>query len=183
MTTLSSKPDAIALDEDRLAWLALALAPGLGPRRLLDAMRQLQAPSEIFALPLTSIEAFRFPAASAQYVFDGRARAAAEREWGRVQEQGAQIVTYGCSEYPERLKEIYDPPPVLWVRGNAGLLSRVSIAVVGTRHPTQYGLGVAELLARDLAARGMLIVSGLARGIETAAHKEALAATEATVAG
>ena len=73
-------------------------------------------------------------------------------------------------------------PPVLWVRGNAALLARPSIAVVGTRHPSPYGTGVAEMLARDLAARGMLIVSGMARGIDTAAHKGAIAAGKPTVA-
>lgn len=180
----SSQPSAtvVALDEDRLAWLALILAPGLGPRRVLEAMRQLEAPSQIFSLPLTAIEGLRFPAAAAQFVFDGKARAAAEEEWVRVCEQGVQLVTFSCPQYPERLKEIYDPPPVLWVRGNADLLARPSIAIVGTRRPTPYGNGIAEMLARDLSARGMLIVSGMARGIDTAAHKGALAAGKPTVA-
>jgi len=169
-------------DEDRLAWLALILAPGLGPRRVLDAMRQMEAPSQIFGLPLTAIEGLKLPAAVAQYIFDGKARAAAELEWAHAQEQGVQLVTFGCPQYPERLKEIYDPPPVLWVRGEAGLLARPSIAVVGTRHPSPYGTGIAEMLARDLAARGMLIVSGMARGIDSAAHKGALAAGKPTVA-
>ena len=65
------------LDEDRLAWLSLVLSPGLGPKRILDAMRQLEAPSQIFELPLTAIEALRFPASVAQFLFDGKARAAA----------------------------------------------------------------------------------------------------------
>jgi DNA processing protein len=172
----------VAVEEDRLAWLALTLSPGLGPRRILEAMRQLEAASQIFAMPLTSIEALRFPAAAAQFVFDGRARAAAEQEWNRAREQRVHLVTFGCAQYPERLKEIYDPPPVLWVRGNADLLARTSMAIVGTRHPSPYGLGMAEMMGRDLAARGMLIVSGMARGIDTAAHKGALAAGKPTVA-
>jgi DNA processing protein len=182
MAVLSQSVASVALDEDRLAWLALTLSPGLGPRRILDAMRQLAAPSQIFALSLTEIESLKFPAAAAQFVFDGKARAAAEQEWERASKQSVQIVTFGCSQYPERLKEIYDPPPVLWVRGNAELLGRASIAIVGTRHPSPYGTGMAEMLARDLAARGMLIVSGMARGIDTAAHKGALAAGKPTVA-
>jgi len=171
-----------ALDEDRLAWLALTLSPGLGPRRIVEAMRQLEAASQIFGLPLTAIEGLKFPAAAAQFVFDGQARAAAEQEWLRAREHGVQVVTFGCRQYPERLKEIYDPPPVLWVRGNADLLARPSIAIVGTRHPTPYGTGIAEMLARDLSARGMLIVSGMARGVDSAAHKGALAAGKPTVA-
>ena len=188
MTILSQRPTLslsvkpVALDEDRLAWLALILTPGLGPRRILDATRQLETPSRIFALPLTAIEGLKFPASAAQYIFDGRARADAEQEWIRAGEHGVQLVTFGCPQYPERLKEIYDPPPVLWVRGNADLLARPSIAIVGTRHPTPYGTGAAEMLARDLSARGMLVVSGMARGIDTAAHKGALAAGKPTVA-
>jgi DNA processing protein len=171
-----------ALDEDRLAWLALMLTPGLGPRRILDAMRQIEAPCQIFALPLTALEGLKFPAHAAQHIFEGKARAAADKEWTLAGKHGVEIVTFGCKEYPERLKEIYDPPPVLWVRGDARLLARPSIAVVGTRHPTPYGTGIAEMLARDLSARGMLIVSGMARGIDTFAHKGALAAGKPTVA-
>jgi DNA processing protein len=172
----------VSLDEDRLAWLALVLSPGLGPKRIVDAMAQLDAASQIFSLPLTGLEALRFPAQAAQFIFDGKARAAAESEWVRVAAQGATIVTYGCAEYPERLKEIYDPPPVLWVRGNAALMARPAIAVVGTRHPSPYGSGVAEMLSRDLAARRLLIVSGMARGIDSSAHRGALAARMPTVA-
>jgi DNA processing protein len=170
------------LDEDRLAWLALALSPGLGPKRILDAVKQLAEPSQIFALTLTELEGLRFPAQAAQFIFDGKARQAAEEEWARVAAQGATLVSYGCAEYPERLKEIYDPPPVLWVRGSVSLLGRPAIAVVGTRHPSPYGSGIAEMLSRDLAARRLLIVSGMARGIDTCAHKGALAARKPTVA-
>jgi DNA processing protein len=145
-------------------------------------MRELAAPSQIFALPLTSLEGLRFPAEAAQFVFDGRARSAAEQEWARVASQGATIVTFSCPAYPERLKEIYDPPPVLWVRGEVSLLTQPAIAIVGTRHPTPYGTGMAEILARDLAARRLLIVSGMARGIDSWAHKGALAARMPTVA-
>jgi DNA processing protein len=170
------------LDEDRLAWLALTLAPGLGPKRILDAVKQLKSASQIFTMPLTALEGLRFPAAAAQFLFDGKGRRAAEEEWGRVAALGATLVSYSCPEYPERLREIYDPPPVLWVRGDAKLLSRPAIAVVGTRHPTPYGTGIAEMLSRDLAARRLLIVSGMARGIDSCAHRGALAARMPTVA-
>jgi len=168
--------------EDRLAWLALALTPGLGPKRILDAMNVLEAPGHIFALSLTALEALRFPASSAQFIFDGKARKAAEEEGAAVTAQGATVLSYGCPDYPQRLREIYDPPPVLWVRGDVSLLSRPSIAVVGTRHPSPYGSGIAEMLARDLAVRRLVIVSGMARGIDTCAHKGALAARMPTVA-
>jgi DNA processing protein len=169
-------------EDDRLAWLALALAPAMGPKRILDAMKALDVPSRLFALSLTELEGLRFPPQTAQFIFDGKARSAAEEEWARVTALGATILSYHCGAYPERLKEIYDPPPVLWVRGDASLLARPSIAVVGTRHPSPYGSGVAEMLARDLAVRRLLIVSGMARGIDTCAHKGALAARMPTVA-
>lgn len=185
VTTLAQSTDlskASALDENRLAWLALALSPGLGPKRILDAMQELEAPSRVFSTTLTELEGLRFPAAAAQFIFDGKARAAAEAEWARVTAQAATVVSFGCAEYPERLKEIYDPPPVLWVRGDVRLLSRPAIAVVGTRHPTPYGSGIAEMLSRDLAVRRLLIVSGMARGIDSCAHRGALVARMPTVA-
>ena len=169
-------------DEDRLAWLALTLTPGLGPRRILDALKQLKSPSQVFTLALTALEGLRFPAEAAQFLFDGKGRKAAEEEWARVAAQGAAIIDYASPEYPERLREIYDPPTALWVRGDVRLLSRPAIAVVGTRHPTPYGTGIAELLARDLAARRLVIVSGMARGIDSCAHRGALAARKPTVA-
>jgi DNA processing protein len=169
-------------DDDRLAWLALALTPGLGPRRILEAMRGLDAASRVFGMTLTELEGLRFPAESAQHIFDGKARHVAEEEWSAVAAQNATILTFECTAYPERLKEIYDPPPVLWVRGDVRLLTRPSIAVVGTRHPSPYGSGMAELLSRDLAARRVLISSGMARGIDTCAHKGALAARMPTLA-
>ena len=171
-----------SLDDDRLAWLALALSPGLGPKRILDATKYLQTASQVFRLSLTELEGLRFPAEAAQFIFDGKARQAAEEEWTRVIELGANILTYACPAYPERLREIYDPPPVLWVRGDEKLLARPAIAIVGTRHPSPYGSGVAEMLARDLAARRLLVLSGMARGIDTCAHKGALAARMPTVA-
>lgn len=178
----SPQPSSPQVDDDRLAWLALAMTPGLGPRRILEAMRQLEAPGRVFGFTLTELEGLRFPAESAQHIFDGKARRAAEEEWAAVSAQGGAILTYLCDDYPERLREIYDPPPVLWVRGNGKLLSRPAIAVIGTRKPTPYGSGMAELLSRDLAARNLLIASGMARGIDTCAHQGALAARKPTLA-
>ncbi|MGH9563245.1 MAG: DNA-processing protein DprA [Terracidiphilus sp.] len=172
----------VQLDEERLAWLAMALSPGLGPKRILDAVKAIGRASQIFTMPLTALEGLRFPAEAAQFLFDGKGRRMAEEEWSRVAAQGGTLVSYSCPEYPERLREIYDPPPVLWVRGKVSLMKRPSIAVVGTRHPTPYGTGVAEMISRDLAARRLLIVSGMARGIDSCAHKGALAARMPTLA-
>jgi DNA processing protein len=122
------------------------------------------------------------PAEAAQFVFDGRAREAAAKEASRIAEQAATFLTPEDETYPAPLLEIYDPPPVLWVRGNTAVLNRPGLAVVGTRHPTPYGSGIAEIVSRDLARRGMVILSGMARGIDTCAHRGALSAGVPTIA-
>ena len=164
-------PTGSRVDEDRLAWLALTLAPGLGSNRVLDIVKRLNSPGDIFRISLTELEGLRLPVGAAQFLYDGKGREVAEKEWALVAVQGATVVTYSCPEYPLRLRQIYDPPPVLYVRGAIGLLTRPSIAIVGTRHPSPYGSGIAEMLARDLAARRVLVVSGMARGIDTCAHR------------
>jgi DNA processing protein len=170
------------VDHDRLAWLALALTPGLGPRRILRAVRNAGSAEEILRLPLTGLEALQFPAHAVQFIADGKALDAANEELEALRNSGASFLTYSDPDYPERLREIFDAPALLWIRGNATLLAKSAIAVVGTRHPTPYGSGMAEMLARDLAARGLVILSGMARGVDTSAHRGALAAKGKTVA-
>src|SRR3984885_1345601 len=169
-------------DQNRLAWLALSLTPGLGPKRILKAAQALPDLSTLFRLSLTELESLNFPAPAAQFLFTGKARTEAEREVVRMSEQKGAILTYADEDYPEQLREIFDPPPVLWVLGDVKLLARPSIAIVGTRPPTPYGTGMAEILARDLANHRLVILSGMARGIDTYAHKGALAAGGSTVA-
>lgn len=173
---------APAITEDRLAWLALALTPRMGPRRILRAVERAGSPAKILALSLTEIEALQIPAESAQFIFDGAARRAADQQIEDLAKTGAGFLTYADAAYPERLREIFDPPVLLWTRGNVGLLAQPSIAVVGTRHPTPYGTGMAEMLSRDLAARGLIILSGMARGVDTSAHRGAIAAKRPTIA-
>ncbi|HZD75878.1 MAG TPA: DNA-processing protein DprA [Acidobacteriaceae bacterium] len=168
--------------ETTLAWLAMALTPGLGPRRIQRAVRGMREPAELFRLPLTALEALQIPVASARFIAEGKARKAAEEEWQRICDSGCGVMTLADADYPVRLREIFDPPPVLWVRGDRELLSRPSIAVVGTRAPSPYGIGMAEMLSRDLAARRMVILSGMARGVDTAAHRGALKAGGGTAA-
>jgi DNA processing protein len=168
---------------NRLGWLGLVLTPGLGPTRIHKVVEMLGGEAgRIFDLPLTELEGLRIPAKSAQFIADGRALSEAEKEAKLVGDAGACYLTPSDASYPGRLLEIYDPPAVLWVRGDAELLDWAGIAVVGTRAPSPYGLGMAELLSRDLANRGITIMSGMARGVDTAAHKGALDAGGKTVA-
>jgi DNA processing protein len=165
-----------------LQWLALALTPGLGPgkaRRLVEFFGSVQS---LFAASLTELEAAGLRSVSAQALGTGRSMEFAHDEVGRAAAAGAHIVAYDDSAYPPELKQIYDPPLVLFVRGNVEALAQPGIALVGTRHPTPYGIGMAERLACDLAARGLVIFSGLARGVDTAGHRGALSAKGKTVA-
>jgi DNA processing protein len=180
--TLPDQTTSPALTEERMAWLALALTPQLGPRRILRAVEHVGSPRKILSLSLTELESLHFPAESVQFIFDGQARHAAERQIEALAETGAGFLTYTDSAYPDHLREIFDPPVLLWMRGNVELLAQPSIAVVGTRHPTPYGTGMAEMLSRDLASRGLIILSGMARGVDTAAHKGAIAAKRPTIA-
>jgi DNA processing protein len=182
-TTSDAEQDAVErLDVAGMAWMALTLTPGMGPTRIWKAVDRLGAPERVFDASLTELEGLGMPAKSAQFVFEGKARAAAEDELRRVAEVGGRVLTPADAAYPERLREIYDPPAVLWIRGNVELLARPGIAVVGTRSPSPYGAGMAELLSRDLANRRLVILSGMARGVDTAAHKGAIEAGGKTVA-
>ncbi|MGA8940432.1 MAG: DNA-processing protein DprA [Acidobacteriaceae bacterium] len=181
-TRAATRLQTSRVDEAKLAWLALALTPGMGPTRCARAVRRLGAAERVFGASLTELEGLGLPAESAQFCFDGRARKAAVEELARTTEQGAKVLTPEDEAYPGALLEIYDPPSVLWVRGDVGLLNRPGIAVVGTRQPTPYGAGMAEMLSRDLAQRRMVVMSGMARGVDTCAHKGALEAGGATIA-
>ena len=154
----------------------------MGPTRCARAAQRLGGAARVVEASLTELEGAGLPAEAAQFVFTGKAREAAESELERAATAGALILTLEEEAYPGRLLEIYDPPPVLWVRGHTELLNHPGLAVVGTRHPSPYGAGMAEMLSRDLAARGLAILSGMARGVDTAAHKGALAAGGRTVA-
>lgn len=158
------------------------MTPGIGPRRLLRAVERCGTASNVVHLPLTELEALQLPAQSAQFIASGEAGNVADQELEKIYASGVTLLTWHDEAYPERLRQIYDPPALLWLRGDASLLSRPIISVVGTRHPTPYGTGMAETLARDLALRGLIILSGMARGVDTAAHKGAIAAKRPTVA-
>jgi DNA processing protein len=112
----------------------------------------------------------------------GKSAELAREEVARAAAAGVSLVSLDDPAYPPRLKEIYDPPLILYVRGNVEILAQPGIAVVGTRHPTPYGTGMAERLSCDLATQGLVIISGMARGVDTAGHRGALSAKGKTIA-
>src|SRR5438067_9287116 len=172
----------VSVNSNQIAWLALTLTPGLGPtraKRLVDLFGRIDA---VFNASLTELEAAGLPVQSAQSLATGRSVELAHDEVAKAAAAGVQLVVLDDSAYPTRLRQIYDPPLVLYVRGNVAALSQPGIAVVGTRHPTPYGMGMAERLGCDLASRGLTIISGLARGVDTFAHRGAVSAKGKTVA-
>jgi DNA processing protein len=166
----------------RLQWLALSLTPGIGAGRGRKLIERFGAIDRLFAASLTELEASGLPAAAAQSIASGKSLEIAAGEFDHVREAGAAILSPEDVQFPQQLREIYDPPLVLYLRGNAEVVNKPGIAVIGTRHPTPYGVGMAERLACDLAARGLVIFSGMARGIDSAAHRGALNGRGHTVA-
>lgn len=165
-----------------LEWLALALTPGLGAgraRRLVEYFGGIEA---LFHASLTELEATGIQAVSAQSLGTGRSLELANDEIAKAAGAQVTVISLDDAAYPAQLKQIYDPPLVLYVRGSASVIGQPGIALVGTRHPTPYGTGMAERLACDLAARGLVIFSGLARGVDTAGHRGAISAKGKTVA-
>jgi len=181
---VSNLPVAVdkASQEKALAWLALSLTPGLGPTRVRRLVEYFGGATAVMRASLTELESTGILASSAQSLGTGKSAELAQEELGRAAGMGVKVVTLDDSEYPQELKQIYDPPPVLYVRGEVNTISQPGIAVVGTRHPTPYGTGMAERLACDLAARGLTIISGMARGVDTAGHRGAIAAKGKTAA-
>ena len=177
-TSMTASPSATHLVE----WLGLALTPGLGPTRGRKLVEHFGGPAAVFRASLTELESTGIQAVSAQSIGTGKSAELAREEIASAAAAGAVVLSMDDPAYPSRLKEIYDPPLVLYVRGNPEVLPLPGIAMVGTRHPTPYGSGMAERLACDLAAQGLVIISGMARGVDTASHRGAISAKGKTVA-
>jgi DNA processing protein len=172
----------VSRTSNALYWLALSLTPALGPTRGRKLAEHFEKIDDVFQASLTELEALNLQAQSAQHIALGKSLELAHEEFARANAAGIEIICRDDEVWPARLGEIYDPPLVLYVRGNCRALSLPGIAVVGTRHPTPYGIGMAERLSCDLAARGMTIFSGLARGVDAASHRGAIHARGKTVA-
>ena len=172
----------LAANTHLVEWLALSLTPGLGPTKSRKLVEHFGSAEAVFRASLTELEGTGIQAVSAQSLATGKSTELAQEEIASAAAAGVNVLSMDDPLYPPRLKEIYDPPLVLYVRGETGVLARPGIAMVGTRHPTPYGTGMAERLASDLAAQGLVIISGMARGVDTASHRGAIAAKGKTVA-
>ena len=178
MTTAATSPAGTHL----LEWLAISLTQGLGPTKSRKLVEHFGSPEAVFRASLTELESTGIQAVSAQSIASGKSAELAREEIARAASAEVTLVSMDDPSYPPRLKEIYDPPLILYVRGNPEVLTKPGIAMVGTRHPTPYGSGMAERLGCDLAEQGLVIISGMARGVDTASHRGAISAKGKTVA-
>ncbi|HEY1468379.1 MAG TPA: DNA-processing protein DprA [Candidatus Acidoferrum sp.] len=158
-----------------LPWLALTMTPGIASRLSARLLREFGSPDGVFHASLTRLEGCNLPAPVAQAIFKKQTFWRAEKELDAARRVGCKLVNWTEPEYPQSLLQIYDPPVVLSVRGDASILNAPSLAIVGTRRPTVYGTQMADRMGRDLATRGLAIVSGLARGVDAIAHQGATA--------
>ncbi len=160
----------------------LTLIPGVGTQTQARLWKTCPALCDAFSMHDSVLQAFGIGEDSIHSLKSRAYKAMAEEITDWCARENCRLVVRGEVEYPTSLEEIYDPPLVLYARGDIGLLKAPSIAIVGTRRPTLYGLQMAEGLSSDLACRGLTIVSGLARGIDAAAHRGCLANCGRTIA-
>ncbi|MEA3366124.1 MAG: DNA-processing protein DprA [Candidatus Hydrogenedentes bacterium] len=166
--------------EDR-NWLRLALVPGVGTAHFIRLLARFRTPTHVFEAPrgmVADLVGRNLADRIRQYADTNEApqQEAAMEEWG------VSLITMENSRYPLRLAEIYDPPLLLFARGSLPADQEPYVAVVGTRRASPYGIRMAERLARELAVRGITVVSGMAMGIDAAAHRGALEAGGRTIA-
>src|ERR1700730_13755675 len=158
-----------------LSWLALALTPGLASRLSARVLRRFDSPEGVFRATLRDLESCHLPAQVSQAIVKKESFKRAEKELAGIQKiAGCSLLNWTEPEYPQTLLQIYDPPVLLYARGDPQVLNLPSLSIVGTRRPTFYGTQMAQRLGRDLAARGMVIVSGMARGIDAIGHQGAM---------
>jgi DNA processing protein len=169
-------------NDEQLHWLALKLVPGLGTRRSGQLVEHYRTPQAIFRASTSELEGSGVSGSVARSIASGCTFEDAVDQHQRMLDCGTTLIPITDPRYPPRLREIFDPPVVLFGRGRVELLQSLMLGIVGTRRPTPYGVAASERLSADLAQAGLTIASGMARGIDTAAHKSALAAGGDTIA-
>jgi DNA processing protein len=167
---------------DLADWIALNMIRGIGPRTANQLLDRFGSPAQVFAASRGALEASGVKPETVRELHDSEILERAGAEIERLEQLGATVITLEDEDYPPLLREIYDPPIALYVRGDLKrACERPCLAVVGSRRCSTYGINAAASLARDLAAQGLTIVSGMARGIDAAAHRGALEAAGLTV--
>lgn len=171
----------MALDKDLEPWLRLSLTPGLGDESFRRLLVALGSPEKILAAShreLTRIVSGKL----AQQICDGPARDAIDVAAAWLDDTANRVIALGDPRYPQAMLQIPDPPPVLYVKGRTDLLNAPALAIVGSRHATPQGAALAESFAATLSDAGLTIVSGLALGIDAAAHRGGLTGRSSSIA-
>src|SRR5688572_27436032 len=172
--TWRAKPTRVDDAQRTQSMLRLALVRGMGNRTIHSLLSKFRTPNAVFDCRREELEAIGVPPEVADDLLSTRSADRASEEWEKAETLGIRVLDILHGDYPNLLREIYDPPAILYIRGKRWDSGLPQVAIVGTRRPTGYGLNCAERLAEDLAARGLAITSGLARGIDAAAHRGAL---------
>lgn len=162
------------MDTGALHWLAFHLVFVFCPEAGRRVLARFQSVLEVFACRAADLDGLRLPDDAVKAIVTRKALGDAERELEIIRRKAYTLLTFEDPGYPRYLREIFDPPLVLYCAGRAEVLDDPAVAVVGSRRPTPYGRVIAEKLAGDLASRGCAVVSGLAVGIDACAHWGAL---------
>ena len=164
-------------------WIALNMTPGVGPLAATRLLERFGSADAVFHARRTELELLRIRPETIESIIKREFDEKADQELERVKGLGSDILILDDGSYPSCLREIADPPITLYVRGDwQGCFDLPGVAVIGSRMCSTYGENAAEMLSRDLASRGICIISGLARGIDTAAHKGAMRGGGKTIA-
>lgn len=162
-------------------WLTLAMVPGVGSALFLRLLARYHDPAAVLRQSIPALAEIVGEKVSRE-IHRAQEHVDIAGQVHRMDACGARLITMECPDYPPALAEIYDPPLVLFIRGTLLETDQYAVAIVGTRRPSPYGIEQAERLAEDLARRGITIVSGMAEGIDGAAHRGALRAGGRTLA-
>jgi DNA processing protein len=164
-------------------WIALNMTPGIGPRVAINLLERFGSPAAVFHARRTELESLKLKPETIESIIKNEFAERAAGELERVKNIGGDILILDDGSYPQLLREIADPPITLYVRGDwQACVEQPCVAVIGSRQCSTYGENGSEMISRDLASRGITIVSGLARGIDAAAHKGALKGKGRTIA-
>jgi DNA processing protein len=164
-------------------WIALNMTPGVGPRVATNLLERFGSPSSVFHARRTELESVPLKPDTIESIIKNEFAERAAGELERVKTMGGDILILDDGSYPQMLREIADPPITLYVRGDwQACIEQPCVGVIGSRQCSTYGENASEMLSRDLASRGITVVSGLARGIDSAAHRGAIAGKGRTIA-
>ena len=164
-------------------WIALNMTPGVGPRAATKLLERFGSAESVFRATRGELELLRLRPETIQSILNREFYDKAVEEFEKVKNLGGDVLILDDGSYPNLLREIADPPIVLYVKGNwRECLESTCVAIVGSRRCSTYGENASELIARDLAEHGICVVSGFARGIDSAAHRGAILAKGKTIA-